>query len=380
MNFWGNFFNKNHKEKRHLVFDVSSGTLAGGIVSSNDKGEIALVKTHREIFPFNKPLSGKSIHVTMLHALDKVIHELSKTSGRVESADFILSSPWLSSESKNITVNFTTPTLITDELIKKIIEEEEKNFSALIDASKLDKISLLESRVTDIKINGYSVGHAYGQKAKRLDLSIFLSVSTEKVMSEIKRALYKHFHTSKINFHSTAQSLLSYLGNMQGMGNDYVFVNVHGEVTEFIHISHSHIIAWASIPIGTRTLMRKYAEKSKISNHMALSDISLIVNGVLDNANIEPKIETLDKVQEEWVNESRDVISTFISEMNVPEKFYIYADNGMHLAFSKLFSKKVISSLGFNNADDKVICFKELTETDGLLKMGIKSIANLIVK
>ncbi len=379
MNLLGNFFN-HKKENRHLVFDISSGTVAGALISSDDSGKVTLLKAHREFFPFNRPLSGKSIHSTMIHALDKVLSDLSKSAGKVESADFIFSSPWLSSETKKVIIDFTVPTVVTEGIVKEAIEEEERKFAELIDSAKTEKITLLESKVTDIKVNGYSVNNAYGQKAKKLELSIFISISTEKIIKEVKSALSKHFHVAKINLHSEAQTLQSYLSGMEGIGNNYVFINVHGEVTEFIHVNHDHIVAWATIPIGTRTLMRRYAEKCKISNHMAMSDISLVVNGVLDNVVTESKMDVLGKIQDDWINETKEVISTFTTESSVPEKFHLYADSGMHLAFSKLFSTKVLGTLGFENTDDKVTCFRELTETDGILKMGIKSISHLIVK
>lgn len=378
MSFLGTLFKK--IENRHLILDITSGTVGGIVISKNESGQINVLKTYREIFPFNKPLGGKSIHTTMLGALNKVMHELSKTSGRVNSVHFIMSSPWITSETKNVLLKFDKPTIVSEHVVKKAIKDEEERFSKTLnlESNRKEKVTIIESKITDIKVNGYSVETVLGETAKELQISFFVSLSTERVTDEIKKEMYRHYRISNIQFHSSAISTLLFLDNLGIKSQDIVFMNIHGEVTELAHVNHGRIVGWGSIPVGTRTLMRKYAERSRVSNHLALSDISLVVTGLLTDTAMDTKKDNLEKVQEDWIKGVKETLMTFIDELAVPQIYYIYADFGMKKAFADILSKKILKDLGYENPGSKIEYIDELDGVDGILKQGVKAISNLI--
>jgi len=312
---------------KHLVFDISSGTISGALVEKNQNGEVNIIKYFKEVLPFNKPISGKNIHKSMLDSLDKIIHNLSKISGRAHSAHFVMSSPWITAETKNIQAKFDKPIIITKEIILTAIRNEERKFFELMSTDKdKEKMTVIESKATDIKINGYSTESVSNQATKSFDVSIFVSLSTERIINEIKRTLYRHYKVSDVSFHSSAFASLYYLSSTGHDTRDLVFINIHGEITELLHVNKGRISGWGNIPIGTRTLIRKYAEKSKINNHMAISDLSMIINNTLNSASKDIRLNLLEEIQSDWTKEVKSILLKFMEEISVPQMFYINAD------------------------------------------------------
>ncbi|MDO8575130.1 MAG: hypothetical protein Q7R78_00305, partial [bacterium] len=246
-------FLSHEKEKKVLVFDISSGTVGGAIVVFGENSLPKVIKSKREIIPFNINVYGKKLQSSTVVALKRLCKDLSYHSGKISEVHLVLSSPWVNSETKILSTKSPKSFLVTKSFIDALVDEEEKSFEKkfVTDQNKPElkkDIIQIEKSMTDIRLNGYSVENPINNKANIIEVPIFSSIALKSVIKEFQKTIRDTFLVSNFSVHSMSIVSFLFLRDIFEHNTDFSFINVHGEVTEILAVSKNHLSGLSVIP------------------------------------------------------------------------------------------------------------------------------------
>ena len=165
-----------------------------------------IVASVREPITLEKTLDvDKFLHSTM-KSLEIVVGKIYKASlGKPEAVFCVLSSPLFVSQTRVIQLQKNAPFIFNSKLADSLIQKE----IALFEEEYVQKYADARSPVRSIEckniktmLNGYETPNPLNQKAKELEMTIFISISPEQVLKEIEETVGKCFHAEHINFSS----------------------------------------------------------------------------------------------------------------------------------------------------------------------------------
>ena len=129
-------FSKKLSPKATLLFDIGSDTVSGCLFEKNLSGGAVVFYTTEVPIPFQKEISGKALFSAMTRALKGALASLEgyhrsakhfRTGEKyhIEKVTIVFSSPWHSSETKIFTTEFPRSSVITEEMVDKLIATED---------------------------------------------------------------------------------------------------------------------------------------------------------------------------------------------------------------------------------------------------------------
>ncbi len=274
-----------------LIINIQSGLVRSALISSEQDGSITL-GTVSHSYTAKAHVSGAVLTSTMLAHIEENVREIVKQAGIAEnsiaSVHYIFSSPWIVSQSKTVKIKYENDTEITEVMVQNILHEERVILQSAFkkenssEEHRLD-LALIEQKIFNVRLNGYSVESYNGKKARTLEISFAVTWSSQKIQKKIHDAVSRVIHIPREFYHSGL--LLHYVALRSLVEKDeYIFVHVHGELTDIVVIKRELSSSIASFPFGTGTLMRKLSHALKASAETTDSTLSLYEDGKLNEA------------------------------------------------------------------------------------------------
>lgn len=351
-------FLKRRSEQSYLLFDIGSGSVGGGVVVISG-GKPKIVYTNREQFPFERTLNQKKLFTHMLRALEKSANDIQKNgmshltfttfgNRRIQDIFCIMSAPWCLSRTRILNVKKDEPLIVTPNLLERIAESEEvelnKDAPTIGDGLYEGKAKLcpMEKKLIKVRLNGYESRLPVYKKVSHLELSLFISVTTEEIKATIGRTIAKVFgYHRQIGFHSFALTSFVVLRDSFPHRQDFVFMDISGEVTELVFVRHQVILEIASFPFGRNTLIRRLAQILKIEP--ALVESSLVLR-------LGDKIEGALKIAGAvWLKLLDAAIANFAKNDFTPTKVFLTVDRDVQKCFEELINQKTISQFSLES-------------------------------
>src|SRR3989338_2166336 len=126
------FFSKTPRKKVVAIIDITSSSVGGALVESNEGCPVAVSAAPRSPVNFLFDVSLEASLRCTAESLRLTAKKLkSLRSGKIDEVLCVFSSPWFSSKIKIITAEKEKPFEIRNDFFSEIIEEEEKNFTPL---------------------------------------------------------------------------------------------------------------------------------------------------------------------------------------------------------------------------------------------------------
>ena len=364
---WYNFpmsflsFLKKKNEQSYLLFDIGSSSVGGGVVTFSN-GRPKIVYTNREQFSFEREINQKKLLTNMLRALEKSADDIQKNgmvhltftafgARRVKDIFCVLSAPWCLSRTRILKVKKDEPFTVTPNFLERIAEAEELEFDK--DAPKIgdglyegnDKLSAVEKKIIKIRLNGYELRLPIFKKVTNLELSLFISVTTKEIKEKIEKAIAKIFGQSQQpEFNSFVLTSFTALRDSFSDTNNFIFMDVSGEVTELAFVRHQVILETISFPYGRNTLIRRLAQILKTEPALAESLLALRLNHKTE--------EALKIAGAEWLKFLDTTVADFAKDDFVPIKVFLTADQDVRKYFVELINQQTISQ--FSLEGDKL--------------------------
>jgi cell division ATPase FtsA len=242
------------------------------------------------------------------------------TIGQIDEVHFVLSSPWIVSQAKTVTMSFDRETAVTDSVIRKVLDDERRE-AGFTDASDM---AVVEEKVFDVKLNGYSVLSWKKKPARTIEISCSVSVGSASSMKRF-REIVAHIPGGRHPvFHSSL--LLQYM-SLRGAHvstGSHMLVHVHGELTDMVATRHGSCSFFGSYPIGANTVARTIGDEMHVDDRSAESLLSLYMSDHLEASNKARVAGAVEGVAGAWSRELARLWQTS-GAASMPESVFLIA-------------------------------------------------------
>jgi hypothetical protein len=256
----------------------------------------------------------------------------------VSRADCILSSPWIVSRTKSLTVKFPKDTLITKKLIGAAIVPEREAMlrsAAGADSAGNDLVPI-EQKIFEIKINGYPTADIAGKKGRELGIYFAVSMSAKTIIEAIRDTVGGHVSppvARRMAYHSSI--LLGYAASRETSGDqtNYILGHIHGELSDIALVERGITTLIASFPFGYSSLIRETSKALGEPLAATRSKIALHGSKSLHREETERISETIETImRERWAEQFLKAVTVSADEtsrslpyaifLSVPSEYY----------------------------------------------------------
>lgn len=323
------FFSGKPHEELILILEVQSAMARGSLAYIRKGQSPHVVFTYLKNVPY-KPGAGSAYLVKMtLRALTEIVstllehHHAMASHGSlpksISAVHYILSSPWMISQAKTVSVDFPKPTEITEEKVMEIIAAERAKLSV----GPATQTEVVEEKIFDVSLNGYSVPSWQDKEARQLQVSFVVSVAGSNLTRRFRDVCAHAVRPAQVHFHSSL--LLQNVGIqlLLPSHSSYVLVHIHGELTDVVVVEHHSCVFFGSYPEGVRTVIRKIARATKTDFEAADSLLTLHVGGSLDPAHQKSVGPIITEIARGWTSEFAKLFKVASFVRTLPSEAFI---------------------------------------------------------
>lgn len=332
-------FSKTPEMKVGVLLDIGSKSVGGAIFTKDSDKKPRLLYVAREKLTFQKSVTGANLSTAMYNALELVLFHLEeygvehlrqgKTKYRVASVDVVISSPWNASETKTLNLKFKDPTTITETIIEELLSTEEKSFEARFDGTGQSEFTheVLERKILEMRLNGYPTAVPYGKMAKELEVRMFASIIPSGTLIKIEKAIHKRFLESQSRFHTFSAVAFTSLRDLFPEIDNFIMVQVGGEVSDIAIIKKGSIAEIASAPSGHNSLVRALGRVCVGHPDCALEGLLKIHREVGIQTADQKKVESaIAETKTAWLQHFNAAISNFSEETFLPKIVFLFEE------------------------------------------------------
>ena len=353
-------FSRN-KDKGELVlaFDIGSSSVGGVFFCTQKSGIPKIITTVREPITLEKDIDASQFLALTMKSLDIVAGKIYKAGlGAPKSIFCVLSSPWHVSQTRVIKLEKNTPFIFTAKLANELVKKE----IALFEEEYLVKYPNTESKVRSIEfkniktmLNGYETPNPLNQKAKELEMTIFISISPEQVLKKVEETVRSHFNFEDIKFSSFILSSFSVVRDMYIHNEDFLLVEIGGEVTDIAMAKKNVLRESISFPFGRNFIIRKVASILHSSLDEAKSFISLLKDGHASVPVVKKVTPVIDKLKMEWLGKFQESLVNLTNDISIPATIYMNVDKDLSDFFCQIIKTEQFNQYTLTESKFKVI-------------------------
>ncbi|MEK9182697.1 MAG: hypothetical protein AAB809_01320, partial [Patescibacteria group bacterium] len=278
--------------------------------------------------------------------------------GAPEQIFCVLSSPWFVSQTRIINLkkdtSFTVTTKLIDDLIKKEINLfEEEHLAKYTETG--NKIRLIELKNIKTMLNGYETVNPLDQKSKELEITVFISMSPEQVLSKIEETIKRYFHSGNIKFISSVMSSFAVVRDMYTTQENFLLIDIGGEVTDISMIKKSVLRESTSFPMGQNFIIRGVASALDSTLGEAESLLSLL-KAEHGDAPTEKKLNPIiEKLKMEWLKKFQEALSNISMDISIPATIFLSTEMGFADFFGKIIKTEQFNQYTLTESKFEII-------------------------
>ncbi|MBU1557888.1 hypothetical protein KKC45_02910 [Patescibacteria group bacterium] len=353
---------KNQKIKEGVVsvFDIGSASVGGALVLLSEGKKPKILYSTRKQMSFQDSLDIKKFTTSMLLSLAETVSDLEKVgfshlnflkvkNKGIRECFCFFSSPWNVSYTKIIEVNKENPFTVSSELIDSFVRKEEEDFlnSELDILDKNNGAELMDRKIIQFKLNGYKVNNPYRKKINSAEVSLFLSVANKNILDKVENAIGKSFHLEKLHVHSFTLAGFLSLRDLFDGEDDFIFLDVSGEVTDISFVKDGVIRETQTFPLGRNSFIRKIIKEFNNTYGLSVSMIKSLQSGELDEVTKTKLNNSLLEVKKQW----SDFLERGMLELSdgsiLPKNIFILADDDIGKLLKELVEEEKFVKLVF---------------------------------
>lgn len=255
-----------HTKDLVAIFDIGTSSVSAALVrlSSTQEARPEILATAHDDIPLDHELDFSRFYKSVAASLEAVARRLSETkAGQPAKIYCFLSSPWNASQVRSIKFSKSQPFLFTKKLARELVERDLKAFETT-QLKKYREIGsaaeLIENKIMQVRLNGYKTEDPFGKKAKELEMQLYFAMASKAFLDAAEYAIHKSYRVAQIAFHSFAFPSLVVARGLVETTEDFLLVDIRGEITDVSLIQGDALVESISFPVGTNALVR-YAGK-----------------------------------------------------------------------------------------------------------------------
>jgi cell division ATPase FtsA len=322
-----------------LVFDIGSSSVGGALFYMEQSGIPKIIFAVREPITLEADIEPDRFLSLTIKALETVANKVSKAGvGAPKRIFCVLSSPWYVSQNRIIKLEKNSPFVFTIKLADDLIQKEIE----LFEADHITKYSQAGSPVRAIELkniktmlNGYETSQPLNQKTKELEMTIFISMSPESVLSGIEQAIQKHLHFKAIKFSSFAMVSFAVVRDMYPGESDFLLMDIGGEMTDISMVKKNIFRESISFPIGVNFIIRGVSSALGCSIDEAQSLIYLFNDGHAEEGVVERVGLVIKELKEVWLKKFQESLANLSHDISIPATIFM----AVHKDLAEFFSQ-----------------------------------------
>lgn len=316
-----------------LILDVQSSIVRGSLVHTRVDANPIVLYTHNVVVPYKSHARSGYLIKMSLRAISETITEVTKylhtisSKGnipkKISGVHYVLSSPWIVSQAKTLKLSFKNDTHISKAYIMGMIWEERAKFGDAQD----DDIRVIEEKVFDVRLNGYSIASWESKHARELEVSFVVSLAGGRMIDRFVDACDHLVHRKDVQLHSSL--FLQHIGieKVTTNSSSYALLHIHGELTD-VAIIHSHSCTFfGSYPFGIHSIIRTIAREIKTDEQSAESILTMSEQGHLDASHAKKELAIIENMSQGWIGELKKLLKTNSVLETIPHNVIISANS-----------------------------------------------------
>ncbi|KKR79884.1 MAG: hypothetical protein UU24_C0001G0043 [Candidatus Nomurabacteria bacterium GW2011_GWA2_40_9] len=341
-----------------LVFDIGSSSVGGALFYMGKRDIPKIVFSMREPIPIEEELDIDRFLFLTLKALKLVAGTICmKGYGAPKRIFCILSSPWYASQIRIVRLEKETPFTFTNKLADELIQKEiiitEEEYLVKNERTE-NKVRPIELKNMKTILNGYATPTPLNQKAKVLEMNIFVSMSGDNILNKIEESIQQNFHGPTIKFSSFMMASFTVARDVFVNQDNFLLINIGGEVTDIAMIKKDVLRESVSYPAGSNFIVRGVANQLKCNIDEAKSYVSMYKEGHIE-ANILKKIDpVMAKLKTQWLKKFQESLSNITNDISIPATIFITVDPSLADFFSDIIKTEEFNQYSLTESKFRV--------------------------
>ena len=348
---------KKKKSERVLLGSIGSATVVGAFISI-EAGITTVTATVSTDIAALSDLSLSQFEKEMEKALRQTLGSLAKLHSPAPDRTVVyFSSPWYASQVRIAKMSRPSPFVVTKTVLSDMIARELKAFEdEEIAGSRGGKESLraIESKVIQVKLNGYPTAEPANLSASELEISIFLSVAQERTLKGVEEIITNEYH-SPIVFSSFLSASFIVVRDFFPHESDYLLVEVGGEVTDVTLVRESALIQSASVPLGSNFILRRLSTGLKRSVSESVSLCTLYLEDKVEASIKDACARILTEAKDEWLQSFQKVLFSVSNELSIPDTVLLSVGTDIAPWFIDTIRREKFNQYALTEKEFKVI-------------------------
>ena len=349
------------KEKGELmlVFNIGSSSVGGAFFWAQKSGIPKIIFSIKEPILIEEKIDIDRLLFLTIQSLEIVVNKIYMAGLGAPARIFcVLSSPWYTSQMRIINLKKNTPFIFTTKLADGLIQKEINLFKEEHLAKYMnigDSARIIELKNIKTMLNGYETFKPLNQKAKELEMTIFISMSGEQVLKKIENTIGKHFHLKQIEFSSFVMASFTAVRDMYRQQENFLLVDIGGEITDISMIKKNILRESISFPLGCNFLTRGIASNLSCTLNEAKSLISLFKDGHAEESMAKKLTSIMNQLKTEWLKKFQESLANLSNDISIPATIYIAIDKDLADFFSETIKTEQFSQYALTESKFEVI-------------------------
>lgn len=343
----GIFFGHKDKDELMLVFNMGSSSVGAALFLAQKSGIPKIIFSTREPIPIEEEAQIDRFLFLASKSLDVVAKKVLMTGLGVPDRIFcVLSSQFYVSQTRIISFKQDIPFVFTVKLADSLIQKEIKIFQeehASKYASIGGDIRPIELKNIKTMLNGYETSNPLDQKAKELEMVIFISISGEQILKKAEDVIRKYFHFEQIKFSSFAMAFFTTVRDVYKQQENFLLVDIGGELTDISMTKKNILRESISFPLGRNFLTRGVASGLGCSLNEANSLVSLFKDGHAEKSVAKKLALIMKQLQTKWLEKFQESLANLSHDISIPSTIYIAIDKDLADFFSETIKSEQFS-------------------------------------
>lgn len=321
-------FFKKHSRGAELAVVVGSSSVEAALVERSD-GQARITASASQEIVLSEDLDFKRFLEATLKAIERALSDLAKRAPRPKEIHLILAAPWYLAQTRVAKIERPEPFLIGRQFLESILSGEVRAFEK--EGERSGSIILgVENRAIEVKtmkilLNGYETRQPLGKKVKTMSVSLFISLSSERILKSLVGAVHKIYHHGSPSLHSLPALIWSTTLELNPAEHDFLIVEVGGEITEVLLSLAGRIVEVTSFPLGQNFLLRVLAARFATLPAEVRSLLHSHLEGTLSPSVSGKVSEAIAHVRQEWLKAFQKVLELSAADYILPDKCFLLA-------------------------------------------------------
>ncbi|MEI6316635.1 MAG: hypothetical protein WCO65_02845 [bacterium] len=339
MNFWSLFSkkeNKNELKKSVLLIDIGSASVTCALaIFENNKPTIIASESSRIAILSNLTYLQfeKEMQRALIVCLGKIVKQ-SRTS--IDYINVCLASPWYDSQVRTAKLmrnqTFVVSKNILDDMVRRELNafEEEQ-----IKAKKVatDVVRVIESQTIRARLNGYETHEPVGLSVKELEITMFLSIASEKTLASIE-TIISRVYAGTIHFSTFLSTTYLVAREFFPHQESYMIMDIGGEITDVSFVKQNALQQSFSFPSGKNFILRRLSTGLQRTIPESQTLWALHNEAKTSGPVYEACNKILIEAKKEWQVAFQQALYTASRDLAVPDSILLSVDDDISFWFS----------------------------------------------